>query len=484
LQVLRKALFGRKSEKQALEAATAGQATFFDQAQPEATPQEIAEETAPASPATRRERKKRQKALRALPDSLPRVEILHPLPPDAACGTCGASADPASIRYDVVEKLAYRPGSIYVEKHLYEIADCSRCETVIKAEQPHEAIEGGVAAPSLLAAIAVSKYADHIPLCRSERIFARHGIELPRARMCDWILSLADLCQPLLKLMLQRLLASPVVASDDTSILVQQKGGAKKGYLWVYLGDASAPYTYYDFRMSRGRAGPDDILAGYRGTLQADAYSGYDGVLKKRDGNDKPLVLHAGCWAHARRYFLEALESGDATAQPAMDLIRDLYKIEADAREENLTDEQLTARRAARSRPILDNLKEWMKERPDVLPGSPLGKALGYAQGGWESLERFCGDGRIAIDNNAAERAIRPIAVGRKNWLFAGSERGGRAAAAFFTLIEGCRRNGVNPSEYLTDLFTRLPGHPHNRLEEFLPDRWQAARTVVAEKLG
>jgi hypothetical protein len=298
--------------------------------------------------------------------------------------------------------------------------------------------------------------------------------------MSEWVMRLHQFLKPLIALMMLRLLESDVIHSDDTSIDVQIPGGGiKRCYLWDYVGDEKAPYTIYDFRESRSRDGPNEVLKDFSGFLQADAYTGYDDLYKLKDENGQPRIVEVACWAHARRYFIRAEEAKDKRATEAIKLIAKLFGIEKQAREEcknkplsELYAHRLELRRE-KSVPILEELFKWMDDRLEVLPESPLGKALTYAQNNREALMRYANDGRFEIDNNAAERAIRPVAIGRKNWLFAGSNQGGHAAATFFTLIESAKRNGLNPFEYLHDLFVRMPSHSIQKLDDFLPDKWQ-----------
>ena len=466
--VLRKHLFGRKTEKRPVEEYDGSQLDLFAP-QPEATEEEIAEETSEPKHAPAKKKRGRQ----PLPEDLPREEIVFDVEPeDKICSCCGC--EKARIGEDVTEQLELIPATMYVMRTVRPKYACSKCrDGVVQKPLPAQPIPRGIAGPGLLAWIVVAKYADHIPLCRMERMFARHGIDLARSRTSSWMMELAGLCKPLIGLMHKRILGSFVINSDDTQILVQEPGGSKRCYIWVYLGDAGHPYTLYDFRRSRSREGPREILATYNGNLQADAYSGYDNLFLPSPAGKPSSILELGCWAHARRKFVEAGDAGDPLAGPAVAMARELYGIEKKARNDNMAPDDIAALRQAQSVPVLDKFEAWTTDRIDVLPKSPLGKAIGYAQNNWTALRRYTEDGRFAIDNNAAERAIRPVAVGRKNWLFAGSERGGRAAATFFTLLESARRNGLNPYDYLRDVFTRLPAHPINRLDEFLPDQWE-----------
>lgn len=496
---LKKQIFGQKSERRADGPADELTQDLF--AKPaEATAEEIREET--SEPA--KEPRRRRQARKPLPAGLPRREILHDVAPgEKVCPCCGK--EKVRIGEDATEQLEVIPARVYVARHVRPKYACPSCKDgVVQASLPSQPAPRASVGPGFLAWLIVSKYADHLPLCRLERIFARHGIDLPRARMCDWLMTVADLARPLAKAMTTKVRAGPVIQADETSIRLQtneKKGKTEQAWVWVYVGGDDAPYTIYDFRRGRDQEGPKAMLAGFAGTLQTDAYGAYDAALKPDVGAASldAAITRAGCWAHARRKFIEAEESGDSRATGVIEWIRELFKVEREWKEqwtavvagpawrdlspegkaaerERLFEERRALRRE-KSKPVVEALRTWMTERLDVLPRSPLGQAIGYAQNQWEPLTRFLDDGRIEIDNNAAERALRPIAVGRKNWLFAGSERGGRAAATFFTLLESARRNGLNPHEYLTDVLTRLPSHPINRIDDLLPDRWTASPT-------
>ena len=477
--LLQKYLFGRRSEQRPAE-DNPEQMNLFE-APPEATPEEAEEEISvpPSKP-------RKKGGRRPLPADLPRVEEVVDVPAEQRKCSCGSEKH--CMGEDVTEELEIVPARVFVRRIVRPKYVCKHCSrSVEQAPLPPRAVPRCMAGPGFLSYMIVSKYADHIPLCRIERILGRENISISRSNMCEWVMRLHLLMLPLIALMKVRLLESDVIQSDDTPIRVQQMPGpgTSRCYLWLYRGDHKAPYTIYDFRRNRSKEGPSDILDGYSGFLQADAYCGYHDVYKLVDKEGQPRIREAGCWAHARRRFIEAMEAGDERAQVALDFIGQLYGIEKQAREgaKGKSDSDLHALRGAmreeRSRTLLNQLFTWMEDRYDVLPQSPLGKALTYAQNNREALSRFAFDGRLDIDNNAAERALRPVAVGRKNWLFAGSPRGGEAAATFFTLIESAARAGANPLEYLQALFTELPDSPQSQLAQWLPDRWAAARAAT-----
>ena len=325
LEVMRKHLFGRKSEKRPVEEYDGSQLDLFAK-QPEATEEEIAEE---ASEPTRPRSKK--KGRQPLPKDLPREEIVYEL--DEEERTCSCGCEKTRIGEDATEQLELIPAKLYVVRTVRPKYACPKCrDGVAQRPLPAQPIPRGMAGPGLLAWIVVSKYADHIPLCRMERMFARHGIDLSRGRTSSWIMELADLCKPLVGAMRAKMLESAVINSDDTTLLLQEPGGSRRCYVWVYCGDEDHPFTYYDFRRSRSRAGPEEILQSYQGYLQADAYSGYNSVFAPKANGEASGIIEAGCWAHARRKFVEAEDAGDPLAAQAVAMIRELYAVEKKAR--------------------------------------------------------------------------------------------------------------------------------------------------------
>ena len=368
-----------------------------------------------------------------LPASLPRKREVHDVPAEQLpCPDCGTLR--TKIGEEIREQLEYVPASMIVIQHVRPKYACQCCEgNIIIAERLPEPIEKGLPGPGLLAQVAVSKYADHLPLYRQEGIFRRHGVELSRQTMCDWMAVCADLLEPIWKLMHRLILLSKVIQTDDTPVTVLDPVlGQFQGRLWDYLGDRQHPYTVYHFTEDRSGCGPQQMLKGYEGYLQADAYSGYDEV---------------GCWMHARRKFYEARTTDPPRAHQALAWISLLYKVEEEAREKNLDDAQRHALRQEKSRPLLTKLKEWLdqEEQQRVLPKSPIGEAIGYARNHWGALERYLEAGFLEIDNGASERAMKPVALGRKNWLFAGSDEGGKTAATLMSLCTTCKDLGIDP---------------------------------------
>jgi hypothetical protein len=320
--------------------------------------------------------------------------------------------------------------------------------------------------------VIVSKYADHVPLHRQQKIFKRHNVEIARSTQCDWCRQIAELLAPLYGRMAELIRLSHVVQTDDTVEPVQEKGRGrtKPGRFWVYRGDVNYPYTVFDYTPDRSRNGPATWLNDYAGYLQADAYSAYDRLFK--EGTDAGELIEVACWAHARRYFYDARMTAPGLAQTAMGYIAQLYEIEKRAKD--LGDNERRDLRQNEAIPILDKFRAWLEaQQQEALPKSPIGEAIHYALSNWTALNRYVEDGALSIDNSASERAIRPIAVGRHNWLFAGSDTGGRTAAILFSLIRSCERHDIDPFAYLRDVIARMPDHPINQLDALLPDRWQ-----------
>jgi len=321
----------------------------------------------------------------------------------------------------------------------------------------------------LLSHIIVSKFADHLPLYRQDGIFEREGVTIPRATQTSWMLQTYEAIRPLGGVLKEAVLERDIVFTDDSIIplLVKGNGRVKKARMWVYVrGGPGPPLTVFDFSTDRSKQRPLKFLNGYQGYVHADAYSGYDELFRK-DG-----VIEVGCWAHARRKFDESVSSRPEEATEVMARIAQLYQIETVCKE--MEPDERRSIRQERSLPILDGIFMRLEElKPATLPSEPLRKAIEYALNQREALMRYLEDGRLKPDNNTAENAIRPLALGRKNWLFAGSERGGRAAALFYSLVQSCKACDVNPWNYFDDVLRRIMSHPMSRLRELLPDHWQ-----------
>lgn len=405
---------------------------------------------------------------RPLPASLPRRRIVHDVAPeDRACPGCGEERRP--MGEEVREQLEYVPASLVVLQHVRPKYACARCAAhVAIAGRLPEPIEKGLPGTGLLAHVITAKYADHLPLYRQEAIFRRHGVALARSTTCGWMAACAGLLEPIVRAMTRRVLASKVVRTDDTPVTVQDHGGkgARTGRLWAYLGDRDNPFVVYDYTPDRGRDGPERFLEGYRsGYLQSDAYAGYDRLHARG-------LVEVGCWAHARRKFHEARTSDPERSHAAIARIGRLYGVEREARDEGWDDDRLMTARLERSRPLLDSLWGWLAgEARKVLPRSPIGEAISYALSNRAALTRYLESPYLSIDNNATENAIRPIALGRKNWLHLGSDRGGHTAATLLSLVQSCKALGNEPFAYLRDVLDRVSTHPAGRLDDLLPDR-------------
>jgi transposase len=422
---------------------------------------------------------------KALPKNLRRVPRVYELTEaERRCPECGECR--VKIGAERSEQLDYEPATLFVVEHIRCTYACPHCEgQVVTAGKPAQPIKKGLPGPGLLAHVITEKYADHIPLNRQEHRFARQGVELSRSTLCDWMAGAARTLEPLYDLMKMLILRCGTIHTDDTPVKVRDSERKIKalGRLWIYFGDYLHPYNVFDFTMSRKRDGPSRFLAGFRGFLQADAFSGYDGIYAGGD------VVEVGCNAHARRKFIEAQTTDAARSAAAVAYYRQLYAIEREIKAEiaNLSPNADEPARAAirlrvrqeRAVPVLDGFKAWLDaQKPDALPKSPLGTAIGYMQNNWEALQRYTGSGDLSIDNNVAEQHMKTIATGRKNWLFTGSENGGKTMAVLFSLVSSCQRHGHDPFVYLRDVLERLRDHPHDRLAEFLPDRWSSPKPV------
>lgn len=422
---------------------------------------------------------------RRLPAHLPRIEVPHDLTEEQKkCPCCGEVRQ--HIGTEISEQLEFVCASFQVLKHIRHKYACTACgqgcphcdgkahiEIAVKTPQP---IEKGLPGPGLLAHVITSKLGDHLPLYRLERIFGRHGVDIPRSTMCAWMLAAGQLVRPLTDLMGRRVKQSKAIHTDDTRVPVQDErveGKCKSGRLWAYLGDRTNPYDVYEYTPNRRRDGPQEFLADYRGYLQADAYGGYDGVYHKGD------VIEVACWAHARRKFFDAKDTDGRRAAEMLGMVQELYALEQEAKA--LDDDARRQLRQQKAVPILEKIRAWLeKERERVLPRSPMAQAVGYTLNQWEALCRYCEAGFLDIDNNAAERAMKRVAIGRKNWLFAGNDAAAEGHARLYTLIASAERHGLDPQKYLTSVLARIGQTPISQLEQFLPDVWKGEEAQQA----
>lgn len=492
LQQLLRRLYGRSSEK-----IDPKQMVLFAEMLKQLEEQNPPTEEPPAPPAPPAASRKGH-GRRRIPDDLPRERIIHDLPEEEKpCSCCGNMRE--VIGEEVSEQLEYEPARLKVIEHVRLKYLCKICEheaaeggpQITTAEKPLAPIEKGLAAPGLLSYVIVSKYCDHLPLNRLERICKRHGIIIPRSTQWGWIFQSGQMLVPMVDVMIDSILASKVIHTDDTpvDVLEPKSGKTRQGRFWVYVGDEVHPYTVFDYTPSRSRDGPMTFLADWgkdeRKYLQADAFGGYDGIYRGQAGGQ---VIEVACWAHCRRYFYDARRSDHVRSAQALAYIRLLYDVETEAhklfraQDGNGERRPLSAIRLELRQELavgrLDEFKTWLEAQQvanggQVLPKSPMGEAITYALNQWEALKVYTTDGDLNIDNNVSERALRRIAVGRNNWQFVGSDNGGTTAAIMFSLIATCERHGVNPFEYLRDVLTRIASHPSNRLADLLPDHWQ-----------
>jgi transposase len=353
---------------------------------------------------------------------------------------------------------------------------------VISATKPAMPIPKGLPGPGLLAHLIVSKYVDHLPLYRLERVYDRQGIFLPRSTLCDWLAASAQLLQPLYDLMVKVVLQSRVIHTDDTPVNMQEQTTRNliKARFWTYLGDWAHPYNVFDFTTSRKRDGPQQFLTHFQGYLQADAFGGYDCLYLPNPSDGKPRIHEVACNAHARRKFYDARTSDDVRAHVALGYFGQLYTLERHAKGLGFDHDQRRQMRQDLSVVILDKFHAWLeKARSDVLPKSPIGEAITYALNQWTALKRYTEEGFLEIDNNIAEREMKRIAIGRKNWLFVGSAQGGKTAAVLISFTSTCARLGIEPWAYLQDVLNRLPTIAPAERAELLPIPWQAAHPAA-----
>lgn len=429
--------------------------------------------TEPSQPAT-----KAKPARRPLPEHLPRQIEIH-LPPHTVCPDCGGKL--CKLSEDVSEMVEYVPDSFKVIRHVRPKLSCQRCERILQAAAPSRPIARGLAGPGLLAHVLVSKYADHLPLYRQCEIYERQGIELERSTLTDWVGGASALLEPLVEALRRYVMAASKLHADDTRVpvLAPGTGKTKTGRLWTYVrddrpaGDSAAPAVWYAYSADRGGQHPEQHLKTYRGALQADAYAGFNQLYKDE------RIQEVACWAHVRRKFYD-LDQAHASplAREALERIAALYAVEDEIRGRP-PDERKQVRQT-RARPLLQSLHDWFEVSLTKLSRkSDTTTAIRYALTLWPALTRYCDDGHLEVDNNAAERSLRAVTLGRKNYLFAGSDAGGERAAVIYSLIGTAKLNALDPEAYLRLVLTRIADHPINRIEELLP--WNITASETAE---
>jgi len=460
IRILKGALYGRSSERRPAEQIPGQMVLPFDGEQSDPLPKPV-----PAKSQVRGHQR-RKPGRKPLPPDLPRVEKIIDLPADQKIDEFGRPLK--CIGQVVSEQLCIKKAEIYVLREIrLKYAKVSDLPTPVGAPAevrippaPPRIVPKGIASADLVAHVAIAKFGDGLPLKRQEDQFRRLGVKIGRATMANWLIIAATACSRLLDLLMEEILAGPVINMDETRIQVLGEPGRANtamSYMWVCRGGRPGkPGILFRYEPSRAGRVPQEILGEYQGYLQTDGYSGYQVV------GERPGIRHLGCWAHVRRKFVEVIKGnkgvGKATvAQEVVDSIRQLYAIEDQAREEGLTDEQVVALRDREARPVLDGLKALLDQRSRTTPPrSLLGKAVGYALSQWPRLTVYLEKGFLRPDNNLAENAIRPFAVGRKGWLFSGSPRGAWASAFFFSIIETAKANGIAPDSYLRFLFSEV----------------------------
>jgi transposase len=419
---------------------------------------------------------RRKPARRPLPDNLPRERVVYPVP--SACPCCGGKLH--KLGEDVTETLELVPRQWKVIQHVREKYSCRTCEAITQPPAPSHPIPRGRAGPGLLAHILFAKYGLHLPLNRQSDVYAREGIDLDVSTLADWVGAAAATLMPLIEVIRTHVFAAERIHADDTTVPVLAKGKTRTGRLWTYVrddrpfGGHDPPAAIFFYSPDRGGPHPEQHLTGYAGLMQADAYAGFNRLY---DAGRKPgPITEAACWAHARRKLFDLARLNKAPiAIEAVERIDALFAIEREIN--GMTPEQRVAVRDERTRPLVAVLETWLRQRRAKLSGkSEIGKAVDYSLKRWTAFTRFLDDGHLCMSNNAAEREIRAVAVGRKNWTFAGSDEGGRRAAAIYTLIQTAKLNDVDPQAWLADVLARLPDHPAKRITELLPWNWNRER--------
>lgn len=434
----------------------------------------------PDPPIPKPRRKARPHGRQRLPEHLPRMRVLHEIP-DAERTCPGCQQAMTLIGEEISEQLDIVPATLRVLQHVRPKLACRHCQDrVVVAPLPPQAVEKCLASPGLLAHVVTSKYADHLPLNRLAGILARQGVALTRSTLCGWVGATVAAIDPLYELMKQDVLASSYLRADDTPVryLDPPRDRTSTGHLWAYLGDRAHPHVVYDFSSDWSNTWPLRFLEPFTGYLQGDAYKGWDAVHARN-----PRVVEVGCMAHARRYWFDAKDTDPVRAMKAISFIRQLYDVEDEARD--MPPEGRKHLRQMKAAPVLAEFRTWLDNQAgSFLPKSPIGQAWTYTNNQWSALARYLEHGELEIDNNGAERALRPVALGRVNWMFAGNQEGGRRAAILYSFVQSCKRNGIDPLRYFTDVLVRLPTRPQRDLASLLPRSWAVRSAATAEGLA
>ena len=473
IEKLRRMLFGRRSEKLPKRTDGLTQLELFEEAK-----KEIETERTEELEEINYTRKKRRGARRPIPEEIHREQVEVDVDPDLrVCPDCGEEMD--CIGHDVSEDLEYIPALLFVIEYLLKKYACKKCQTgVVGAKRPPRPLKRVRAGPGLLAYVLVSKYQDHLPLHRQERIFGRHGMELSRKTLSDWVGKLAELLRPIVEAQKQKLLEATLLQADETPVKVQDReveGRTSRAYIWTYgIPDEE---VVYDFTMGRSAAGPEEFFHGtYPRYLQSDSYVVYTSLEAHK------RTVHVGCWAHARRRFYDAQAEDPAFCKLVLSAIQSLFRLERSAKSESLSGEALLERRRAEAVPIIDVVEEILEaKKPDVLPESGLGDAIAYTLKNFQALKRYVEIPEASPSNNSAERSLRGVVLGRRNWLFIGHPKAGPRAAVILSLIETCRRLGAEPYHYLKDVIAELATGSADACE-LTPRRWLERERSKAEK--
>ena len=473
-------LFGRRSEKDRIDPDVQPLLPYFEAAAAAVAADASDEDLKTAAQPVVVRKKVAHRGRRPLPSDLPREEVrLEPTAAEKICPSCAGEKVP--IGEDHTLAMDYRPAAFFVRDYIRPKFACPQCaDGVTQAALPMRPIEKGRPEPGVLAHVITSKYGDHLPLYRLEQIFARHGVEVSRRTLSEWCGASADLLRLVVEEgLMAELRRSPYIQCDDTTLDVQlpeMRGSGtlaiRQGNMWGYRGAGGE--TVYDFTWGRIREGPERMLRGYRGYVQVDAAPTYDGLFAAR-----PELIEVGCWAHARRRFKEAAPTAPQRCALVLAQIRELYQIEKAIRGQ--APERRQAVRDQHARPVMQRLFEILPATlPAILPKCPLADACKYALNNRQALERYLEDGRLEIDNNGAERAMKPVVLGRKNWLTAGSEAAAHRAAILLSLVHTCKNLGMDPFGYLRDIIERISAHPRHRVHELTPRQWLKARLAAA----